>query len=281
MLNLDPSDAAPASGPRPPRPAEVGGAQSIGRALGVLKFVAAQPGGTRLRDVVAACSLNKATAHRILAALVADGFLRLAPGSGLYELGREALIIGWAARARQDLRELAQRSLARICVGTGDTVFLSVRSGPEAVCVDRHVGDFPIKTLTLEVGSRRPLGVGSGSLALLSFLPEGEIEDVLDGIAPRLAGYPLLSVGRLRDLVRQTRAQGYSFNDERVIVGMSALGVPVFGGDDRPVAAFSVAAITPRMGEDRRAGIVAALKREADALGAALRAGEAGAFQLE
>jgi DNA-binding IclR family transcriptional regulator len=261
--------------------AEIGGAQSIGRALQVIKYVASQPSGARLKDVVAACDLNKATAHRILAALVADGFLRVPGGSNLYELGREALIIGWAARARQDLRELAQRSLSRLCSATGDTVFLSVRSGSDAVCVDRHVGDFPIKTLTLEVGSRRPLGVGSGSLALLSFLPTDEIEDELAAVAPRLAAYPLLSPTRLRELIRETRAQGYSFNNEGVIAGMSALGVPIFGGDTRPVAALSVAAIPPRMGDDRRPEIVAALMREADDLGGRLRAGGAGAPQLE
>ena len=246
-----------------------------------MKYVASQPNGTRLKDVVAACDLNKATAHRILAALVADGFMRVAPGSNLYELGREALIIGWAARARQDLRELAQRSLARLCRATGDTVFLSVRSGSDAVCVDRHVGDFPIKTLTLEVGSRRPLGVGSGSLALLSFLPEDEIEDGLDAVAGRLGPYPLLSPARIRDLTRETRSQGYAFNDERVIVGMSALGVPVFGGDTRPAAALSVAAITSRMGEDRRSEIVSLLRREAEALGENLRTGGTGAPQRD
>ncbi len=252
--------------------AEVGGAQSIGRALQVLKFVTSEPNGARLRDVVSRFQLNKATAHRILAALVADGFLRISDEADRYEIGREALIIGWAARARQDLREIAQRALARICEATGDTVFLSIRANWEAVCIDRHVGSYPIKTLTLEVGSRRPLGVGSGSLALLSFLPEDEVEEVLSKIEPSLAAFPLLTLARLRRLTRETRQQGYSFNDERVIAGMSALGVPVFDGSMRPIAALSVAAITSRMAETRRHEIVAVLKREADNLSGSLRA---------
>ena len=45
-----------------------------------------------------------------------------------------------------------------------------------AVCVAREIGDFPIRTLSLGVGDLRPLGVGSGSLALFAFLPDEQIE---------------------------------------------------------------------------------------------------------
>jgi DNA-binding IclR family transcriptional regulator len=32
----------------------------------------------------------------------------------------------------------------------------------------RHEGSFPIRTLVLDVGNRRPLGVGAGGLAILA-----------------------------------------------------------------------------------------------------------------
>jgi len=246
--------------------AEVGGAQSIQRALRVLRFVVAQPNGARLREITTDTGLNKATCHRILSALVNENFLRFDRATFRYELGMEAVLIGWAARARQDIQALAQGALERICRSTGDTVFLSIRSGSEAVCIDRHVGDFPIKTLTLEVGSRRPLGVGAGSLALLAFLPPEEIEDVLAANAERLTPYDMLSPDIVRTHARETRIKGFAFNDGYIIPGMSAVGVPVLAADDRPVAALSVAAIASRMGDERRGKIVALLQQEAASL---------------
>ena len=246
--------------------AEVGGAQSIQRGLQVLRHVAAQPKGCRLRDVTIACDLNKATAHRILTALVVEGFLHLDAATHVYELGQEAQIIGWSSRARQDIRALAQRSLIRICRASGDTVFLSLRTGIEAVCIDRHVGDFPIKTLTLEVGSRRPLGIGAGSLALLAFLPDDEIDEILKMSRSALALYPLLPIDAIRALTREARQQGYSFNNERVVAGMSAVGVPVLEKNGRPIAAISVAAITSRMTPQHIASIVQWLKEESTQL---------------
>ena len=40
-------------------------------------------------------------------------------------------------------------------------------SGADAVCIDRRLGSYPVKTLTVEVGTKRPLGIGAGSLAIL------------------------------------------------------------------------------------------------------------------
>lgn len=253
-----------------PRAAEVGGAQSIRRATAVLRHVASHPGGTRLRDVARACSLNKATCHRILAALVEEGFLRTSADGLLYELGQEALAIGWSARARQDIPALARPGMMRLSERTGDTVFLSIRSGQDAICIAREVGFFPIRTLTLEIGSRRPLGVGAGSLALFAFLPSTEREDVLAEIEGRLGAYPVLSREKLTALTDETRRTGHAFNDEGVIEGMSAVGVPVLGEDAMPLAALSIAAISSRMGEARRREVVSQLHEEADILARAM-----------
>ncbi|TDR93421.1 IclR family transcriptional regulator [Enterovirga rhinocerotis] len=259
--------------PDPPaavRPGEVGGAQSIKRAMAVLRYVASHPDGARLRDVSRDCGLNKATCHRILAALVEEDFLQPSEDGGGYILGQEALAIGWAARARQDIPALARAGMVRLSVQTGDTVFLSIRSGLEAICIAREVGAFPIKTLTLDIGSRRPLGVGSGSMALFAFLPAAERAEALDAVEPRLGAYPALSRESLVALAERTRHLGYSFNDEGVIEGMSAVGVPVLGDDGLPMAALSVAAISTRMQAPRRLEVVDLLLAEARLLSRAM-----------
>lgn len=266
-------EAAP---PLPARPGGVGGVQSIRRAMNVLRYVASRPDGARLRDVARDCALNKATCHRILAALVQEGFLQTGADDLTYGLGREALAIGWSARNRQDVPVLARPGMMRLSETTGDTVFLSIRSGIEAICIARQVGSFPIKTLTLDVGSRRPLGVGAGSLALLAFSPPEERDEALRAVEPLLGPYPSLSRDVLARLAEETRRRGHAFNDQGVMEGMSAVGVPVLNDDGAALAALSIAAITPRMAESRRLDIVDQLLAEARKL-SRIMAGGAGA----
>ncbi|ARP95151.1 IclR family transcriptional regulator [Bordetella genomosp. 13] len=249
----------------------VGGAQSILRVLHILKYVgAASARGVSLTDVVRDLGLTPPTAHRMLSALLQEGFLSLNAARKTYSLGREAYILGLAAESRHGIKAIAEPAVRRLADGTGDTSFLSIRSGYEAVCVDRKTGDFPVKILTLEVGHRRPLGVGAGSLALLAFMPNDEVERVLAqydvAAAPDL---PTLEM--LRADIAASRSNGYALNPGRIIPDMLGVGVPVYDREKRVVAALSVAAIRSRLSGPRLQEVVSALQRESAALTAELR----------
>ena len=67
-----------------------------------------------------------------------------------------------AAKHRFSFVRLAEPALERLAHRTQDTVYLVARVGDEIVCLDAREGSFPIKALTLNVGDRRPLGIGAG-----------------------------------------------------------------------------------------------------------------------
>ena len=246
--------------------------QSIERAAAVLRALAANGGnGNRLTDVARAVGLSKATTSRILGALVSEGFVEQDGETGLYFVGFTLFSIGNAAAERFGLASAAQPALQRLAERTGDTVYLSIRSGEEAVCIDRVEGAFPIKTLTLNVGDRRPLGVGAGSLALLAFGPDGAVDSSISANAMRYSQYSRLTTADIHELVEQARRLGYALNDQRVIPGMSAVALPVRNARGEPVAALSVAAISTRMDPERRADIVRWIARETQQLEERLR----------
>ncbi|MBZ0163329.1 MAG: IclR family transcriptional regulator [Notoacmeibacter sp.] len=240
--------------------------KSVQRAAAIIKLLAREAtAGWRLSDIAQAAGLGKTTTHRLLSALADAGFVYQSPETRRYFLGYEIVRLGHQA-TRYDIAELARPSLLRLARETGDTIFISVREGLDALCLDRQVGDFPIKTLTLDIGDRRPLGVGAGSLALLAFLPDEEVSEVIASNVRRLETYPRFDPDELTDLTAQTRHQGYSFNDGRIVSAMCAVGVPVFDPRGRVIASISGAAIRERMGPDRVAWIVSLLKAEAERL---------------
>jgi DNA-binding IclR family transcriptional regulator len=179
-----------------------------------------------------------------------------------YHLGHLVFELGLAAIPQFNLRQLCEPALTRIAERTGDTVFLSARSGYDAVCLDRKEGSFPIKTLTVDVGNRRPLGVGAGGAALLLPLPGGELEEILAANARHFSRYAGLKVEDVRAMIKRARQIGYMFNDRQVTPGALSIGLPVTDPQGAPVAAISVGAITSRMEPPRRQELAAVLRRE-------------------
>ncbi len=163
---------------------------------------------------------------------------------------------------RLDPRALARPSLQRLVDAFQDTSVFSMLSGPESLCVDVLSGSFPIRVRYVEVGTRRPLGVGAGGLAMLAMMPQEERAPVLPNAA-RLAKFPRFTPESVKALVEETKARGYSLLVDTILDDAAAIGVAVRGRDGRPLGAFSISAISKRV-LTRVHLLAAALQREAD-----------------
>jgi DNA-binding IclR family transcriptional regulator len=248
---------------RPPASAKPSGTQTIQRASLLVRLIASRSRtGMRLAEVVQHAKLERPTAHRILKCLVDEGFLMQAEDSHQYFLGPLIFELGLAASPQFNLSDICRPSLARVAEKTGDTVFLSVRSGYDSVCIDRREGAYPIKALTLEVGTRRPLGVGAGGLALLLKLSDEAIDEIVRANAKRLGAFHKLTVPVLQKALKRSQQLGYALNDSHIIAGATTLGLPIVNRYGHPFAALSMAAISSRMATARQAELVAILREE-------------------
>jgi DNA-binding IclR family transcriptional regulator len=247
--------------------APTGGAQTLRRAVAVLRALAgAQERGARLGDIAEQCELTRPTAHRLLQVLSEEGLAARLPESTRYVIGPEAALFGIARPSAMPMRSVADPVLRRICEATGDSVALTVRSGPDSLCVDRRAGTYPIQVMSVVVGARLPLGAGVGGLAILAFLPEREIEELLQKNAGRLARRHL-TVAQLRERLREVRRDGHAFTEAGVVRGTHVLAVPVFGASRQPIAALSISAMAARLPAARARQLLPLLATEAQRLG--------------
>jgi DNA-binding IclR family transcriptional regulator len=257
---------------REPREADEPALKTIDRAARVLWVLArGSRTGLPLGSVGRLSGFGKGTTHRLLAALVEAGFVFQDPATRHYRLGAGLSLLARIGQ-QQDVGAAAAPCLERLAEATSDTIYASVREGPTAVCIGREIGSFPIRTLSLEVGVRRPLGVGSGSLALLAFLPDDEIEVILKHNEMRYWEFDGYDVAYVRKAIAKSRRNGFAYVDGRIVAGMNALGVPVYDSAGNVVAALSLAAIADRVSGDRIADLVKLLRKEATRLGNALSA---------
>ena len=238
------------------------GTQSIERALTLLREIAAHNrGGSRLLDLATRTGLQRPTVHRMLKCLATESMVQQDPDTHRYFLGSMMFELGLTAAPRFNLREICHPALSRIAEATGDTVFLTQRSGLDSVCLDRREGTFPIKTFTLEIGMRRPLGVGTGSLAILSALGEEEIQRVVAANSGRLPEYGL-SAPILLAQVKKSQKLGYAMRDVSGLAGVRSVGQTLRNQSGTAFAALSVSTISSRMSEKRATEVAQLLKTE-------------------
>jgi len=242
-------------------PAGAQGGQSLTRAVTILRVLAKHTEqGSRLSQIARETGLHVATCHRILAVLTHEGLVTHDPVTKVYQLGLELYRLGSSAQ-QFNIRERLRGAMENLAEETADTVFLLIRSGNDSLCVDRVEGRYPIKTVPVEIGSRRPLGIGAGSLALIAFLPDEALNKILQANKARYPHYKKLTIGHIRALADQARQQGYVLSDGLFHENVASVGVPIFNRQGEVVCSITVSAIRPRMDAKRRERIARLAKK--------------------
>lgn len=236
---------------------------TLNRSSSILRLLAtAGKRGLALTDIAARSALPHGTVHRLLKQLGDTGLTFQSEESRRYLLGPVAYELGLAAAEIFDFRSLCRPALERLCQESEATAYFVMRSGFDAVCMDRIEGPFSTRTLVLDIGSRRPLGVGAGGLAILAACSDDECERILDVTAPRLGQFHQLNLQQQRQAIDETRQQNYALIRNRLTLGVTALGMAFRDSMLRPIGAISIGTIDSRLKEPRRQNIVQLLRQQ-------------------
>jgi DNA-binding IclR family transcriptional regulator len=218
--------------------------QVLGKAAALLDRLADEHELTasRLADLVAE---PRSTVYRLLASLQALDLVEPGSQRGTYRLGLKLLRLGSAVVARFDERQAALPVMERIHQATGETVFLCVRRGDEAVCIERIDGR-RVQSLALRLGGSLPLHAGAAPAVLLAYEPQEAWEEYVsrNELERFTEKTPATREAVFRHLA-EVRRTGLAISDEDVTPGIAALGAPIFDyrGDVR--AALSVSGVRP------------------------------------
>jgi IclR family transcriptional regulator, acetate operon repressor len=162
----------------------------------------------------------------------------------------------------------ARSVLDKLARDTGQTTFLSVQRGDEAVCIDWSQGH-GINVLILKPGRALPLYAGAAGRVTLAFRDEDPTGYLARAPFPALTRRTLQTANQLRRDIDSIRARGFSISDEDVTVGIGALGVPIFGAGDIMRGALSLAGLAEDI-RTARFELVDHLNKSANALAAGL-----------
>ena len=242
----------------------MGGA--VAKSFLVLEAVSRSTGPVRLSALADELGLQKSTVHRVLAELVELGYVGQDPASGLYRPTLRTWEIGTAVVADLPIKQVASNTLHDLHRQTGETVSLVVRSGDDALYLDKIISPRPVGFST-RVGSRVPLPATVGGLAILA--ASDDAPDVLRRLATRTdLRTPIDLDATLRSLDTIAR-RGYAASSARErVVGVAAV---VVDRSQAPAGALTVSAPSDRMTREQRTTtidhVVAAAARLGESLG--------------
>jgi DNA-binding IclR family transcriptional regulator len=238
-----------------PRP----GTQAIRRALAVLRILAAgREAGLPMAEVVQATGLTRPTVHRILRALIEEGIVERHQRTGHYAIGDQVGELALARTSRSPLLAAADEILRRVSERIGDTLFLTVRTGADTLCVDRRIGSYPIQVLSIDVGARRPLGVSSAGVAILAAMPAHQARKIVAANEARFAAYRANAPAVLAQIAA-ARRRGYNLREVGLVQGTKSISTWIKTPDGRPAAAITISAVRVRLGPRRELDVAEVL----------------------
>jgi DNA-binding IclR family transcriptional regulator len=183
----------------------------------------------------------RTTTYRLLRSLEALDLVEGGTQPGSYRLGWKLMRLGAAVVERLDERQAALPVMERIHERVGETVFLLVRRGLNAVCIERLEG-LRVQSLALRLGGSLPLHVGAGPRALLAFEPEPSWKTYVEegGLDAGTDGSTAMTPKLLYRELTETRQRGYAVSDEDVTPGIASLGAPILDYTGNVRAALSI-----------------------------------------
>lgn len=234
------------------------GAQSVSRAIALLKaFDDAHP-AWNLGDLSEHLGLHKTTTHRLLAALESEGLI-LRDGGGQYRLGVELIALGSSAMRGNDLRAAARPILEALAQETGESATLELLVKQHVLILDEASGRFPGGT-TESVGMRLPLHATSTGKVLLAHLDEAALGAFLARPLAALTPHTITDPEQLCAQLAQVRKQGWAIAEGEMDIGFTAVAAPVYDAARQVAAAASVGGPSLRLSGERLPAVIASLQ---------------------
>jgi IclR family transcriptional regulator, acetate operon repressor len=244
---------------------------ALRRALAVVGYIAdAVARGERpsLADLAAGTGLSKSTLLRLLAPL-REHALVAANADGRYGLGVWTAILGSTYLDSLELREVAAPALADLTHRSGESSHLVLYDHTEVVYIDKVDSSSSVRMVS-RVGGRNPAYCTAVGKAFLAYLPESEVQAVIDlGLRPRTP-HTLTTAEDLRADLERIRERGFAIDDIENEAEIRCVAAPIFDLAHHPVAAVSVSGPVSRVTTARVPELGTLVRQAADDVSARL-----------
>ncbi len=200
---------------------------SAQKALRILRFMIEGNNEYSVRQISHELHIPKSTVHRLLIDLQAVGFIVQTAESYQYSLAMESYRLASLVMQKMDYMEVARQLAKELAEESGETVLFGLynRTHRQMMVAIMEQSVNPLRYV-VDVGVLMPVYVGASGKAIMAWLPDEEIEQIIK--QAEKAGVVLKSE-QLKQELMEIRRQGYIVTSGERIGGAIGIAAPVFG----------------------------------------------------
>jgi len=213
---------------------------AVDKCFAILELLAQSNAPMGISDISRKLDLNKSsvfnTVHTLRDLKVLENHR-----DGKFVFGTRFYILGNIAGHRSALIQIVHPFLETINEKTKFSAFLGLRSDRQAILIDKVDSAYGLK-VSSEIGRQMPVLAGAGIKAMLSQLPDGQIDEILARTELKpYTPYSITDKAVYREEIFTVRKQGVAYDRQEYIEGMMAFAVPInAGGRDVQAAIWAV-----------------------------------------
>ncbi len=220
--------------------------RSVERVLAILNaFIDAGPDLT-LMQVCEVTGLTPSTAYRLMANLVARGYLEPGREGNAYKLGLTVIRLAGVALGQLDVRVKAAPLMDELRNRTRETVHLAALDGRHIIYLEKLEGLHAIGLMSSRVGRTAPAHCTALGRVLLAFNPDAA-EAILGGPLEAPTARTVVDPKALRALLAQVNEKGYALDLGEYESEVRCVAAPIRNHSGAVVAAMSVSGPAQRI----------------------------------
>jgi IclR family KDG regulon transcriptional repressor len=213
---------------------------AIEKCFAILDLLSQSKAPMGISEISRELGLNKSSVFNAVHTLRDLHVLENQPG-GKFAFGTHLYILGNMAGKRSALIQTTHPYLQAINEKTKLSAFLGLRSDLQTILIDKADSANGLK-VSSEIGMQMPILAGAGIKAMLSQLPNEEIDEILArSELKRYTPYSITDKAIYKKEILEVRRQGIAYDKEEYIEGMVAFAVPIKAdGRDLQAAIWAV-----------------------------------------
>lgn len=210
------------------------------------RFLDERAAALTYNEVLSGTTMSRATAHRLLTDLVAEGFLTQSAHRDEYRLGPLLLSAASLAQQLTSVSERAIPRMERLRDEFGETMVLAELHGDAVVPVRRVDGLYEMR-MNQEVGRAYPAYAGGTGKVLLAHLAPEALSRYLARVELMpLTPHTVTSAEALRAQLAAIRAAGIAVSRGERVPDAIAVAAPIFNGSGAVDTALTLSGLASR-----------------------------------
>jgi len=192
----------------------------------ILSLIVENPMG--IREIARKLGIPKSSVEKILKELEIEGWTIQNPSSKQFRVGNGLIDFSCKVVSSITMRELTKETISRIARETGETVYLTIKTGDCLTYIDR-VDSISVLQHKIDIGVRAPLHAGSSGKVILANMGTPAVQKTIErtGLA-KVGDNTITDKETLYKELELIRKRGWASSFGEKVSNVHSFSAPIF-----------------------------------------------------